>query len=362
MKKNHYCIIMAGGIGSRFWPLSKISKPKQFLDILGTGKTLLQATFDRFNKIFPAENIYIVTSSIYEQLIIEQLPQISQLQVMLEPIRRNTAPCIAYASYKIKEIDPEAVFVVAPSDHLILDENAFLEEIKKGLMFVEENDALLTLGLHPTRPETGYGYIQCVKKGIKSSFDNLRKVKTFTEKPNLELARVFVESGDFYWNSGIFLWSANAISGAIQNYLPEIANLFNVKGIYGTDNEREVISKAYSNCRNISIDYGILEKAENVYVLTADFGWSDLGTWSSLYEHSPKDENRNTVEGENVFLYDTVNSIVKIPEKKIVVLQGLDNYIVVESENILIVCKKGDEQMIKNFVNDIKLKLGEGVI
>ena len=353
---------MAGGIGSRFWPLSKISKPKQFLDILGIGRTLLQSTFDRFNKIFPAENIYVVTSSIYEQLVAEQLPQISKSQILLEPIRRNTAPCIAYASYKIREINPDAVFVVAPSDHLMLNEEAFLDEIRKGFSFVEKNDVLLTLGLKPTRPETGYGYIQAEKIDVNPAIENLRKVKTFTEKPDIELAKVFVESGEFYWNSGIFLWSGNSIIKSFESYLPEVAQQFNIKDIYGTDNEIEAITRIYSNCRNISVDYGIMEKAENVFVLTADFGWSDLGTWGSLYEHSPKDNKGNTIDGENIFLYDTSNSVVKFPKDKIVVLQGLDDFIVVESENILLICKKGDEQMIKNYVNDVKLKLGENVV
>lgn len=353
---------MAGGIGSRFWPLSKIAKPKQFLDILGTGQTLLQSTFNRFHKLFPAENIFVVTNSSYEQLVLEQLPLISSSQILLEPFRRNTAPCIAYASYKIMEIDPNAVFVVAPSDHLILDQNAFLKEIQKGLSFVEENDALLTIGVKPTRPETGYGYIQCSKQLIKSRIENLRKVKTFTEKPNIELAKVFVESGEFFWNSGIFLWSANSITHAISTHLPELSQVFNVKEIYGTNKEEEAILQIYSNCKNISIDYGILEKAENVYVLNADFGWSDLGTWGSLYEHSPSDENGNSINGDNIFLYNTFNSVVKFSNEKIVVLQGLEDYIVVESENTLLVCKKSDEQMIRDFVNDVKLKLGESVV
>lgn len=362
MKKNYYCIIMAGGIGSRFWPLSKLSKPKQFLDILGTGKTLLQATFDRFSKIFPVEQIFVVTSSIYEEVVLEQLPQISGKQILLEPIRRNTAPCIAYASYKLHHLDPSAVFVVAPSDHLILNETVFLREIHKGLGFVEENDAILTLGLNPVRPETGYGYIQFENRKVHPEIENLKKVKTFTEKPNLELAKVLVDSGEFYWNSGIFLWSAKSILHAMKNHLPEIAQLFDLKDIYGSPEEREEINRVYSNCRNISIDYGIMEKAENVFVLTADFGWSDLGTWSSLYEHSETDETGNTVHGDNVFVYETSNSVIRFPKDKIVVLQGLDDFIVVESGNILLVCRKGDEQKIKNYVNDVKLRLGDDVI
>ncbi len=362
MKENYYCVIMAGGIGSRFWPLSKLSAPKQFLDILGTGKTLLQATFDRFRNMFPAERIYVVTSSIYEQIVFEQLPQISRQQILLEPLRRNTAPCIAYASYKLGELDPAAVLVVAPSDHLILNESAFLQEIRKGLGFVEENDALLTLGLLPTRPETGYGYIQFENKQLQPGIENLRKVKTFTEKPNLELAKVLVDSGEFYWNSGIFLWSVKSIKRSMENHLPEIAQLFDLKKVYNSNKEIDEISRVYSNCRNISIDYGVMEKATNVYGLAADFGWSDLGTWSSLYEHSSTDINGNTLQGKNVFVYETTNSVIRFPNEKIVVLQGLNDYIVVESGNILLICKKVDEQKIKNYLNDVKLKLGDNVI
>lgn len=362
MKKNYYCIIMAGGIGSRFWPYSRISKPKQFLDILGTGKTLLQSTFERFNKLFAAENIYVVTSSVYADFVYEQLPKLPSSQVLLEPIRRNTAPCIAYAGFKISEKNPDAVFVVAPSDHLILEEKAFLNEIKNGLAFVEATDSLLTLGLKPNRPETGYGYIQCDKASVRTEYPNLWKVKTFTEKPNSDLAKIFVESGEFYWNSGIFLWSARSINKSLHTFLPEVASLFDIRGIYGTQNEEETIQGIYASCRSISIDFGVMEKAENVFVLTSDFGWSDLGTWGSLYEHSVQDSQSNTVQGENVFLYDTSNSVVNFPNDKIVVLQGLHDFIAVESENILLICQKKDEQKIKNFVNDVKLKLGEDFV
>lgn len=356
---NKYCVIMAGGVGSRFWPLSKMNKPKQFLDILGTGRTLLQMTFDRFKDVCPVENIYIVTSLNYKETILEQLPELTSEQILLEPARRNTAPCIAYANYKIYKKDPNAVIVTAPSDHLILKENEFKKVIKEGLDFVTKKDALLTLGIKPSRPETGYGYIQI--NGTKSSENkNINKVKTFTEKPNKELAKVFYESGEFFWNAGIFIWSLKSITKAFDNYLPEVNQLFK-DGIdfYYTEKEEQYISEAYSDCKNISIDYGIMEKADNVFVYGSEFGWADLGTWGSLYENSTKDENKNTIIGDTVFTYDVKNSIINVPKDKLVVLQGLEDYIVVESEGILLVCKKEDEQEIKQYVNDVKLKLGD---
>ncbi len=295
---NNYCVIMAGGIGSRFWPLSRKSMPKQFLDILGTGRTLLQQTFDRFSKIIPLENFYVVTNADYLQLIREQLPGVPVRQILTEPLRRNTAPCIAYASHKIKTINPDANLIVAPSDHLILNETEFLRQISKGLEFVAAHPVLLTLGIHPDRPETGYGYIQIGEKMKYRGFENLHHVKTFTEKPDLEMARVFLESGEFFWNSGIFLWSLRSILDALKTHLPEMATLF-AQGdhLYNTSDEKAFINKIYSECMGISIDYGIMEKSENVCVLTADFGWTDLGTWGSLYENREKDENGNVVNG-----------------------------------------------------------------
>ncbi len=354
---------MAGGIGSRFWPMSKTSKPKQFLDILGIGKTLLQQTFERFLKFCPPENIYIVTSIDYKSLVLEQLKGISPQQVLLEPARRNTAPCIAYASYKIGQKNPDAKFIVAPSDHLILNIDDFHKEIENGLDFVSENNALLTLGIKPSRPETGYGYIQIQDKKTKSKIENLKKVKTFTEKPNLDLAKVFFQSGEFYWNSGIFLWSYSSINEAFEKHLPEVSSLFK-EGIpvYNTQKESSFIQRTYSECRNISIDYGIMEKAENVFVLCSDFGWSDLGTWSSLYENSEKDENGNVVYGRDVFLYNSKNCIVNLPGKKAVVVNNLNGYIIVESDNMLLICKKEEEQSIKQFVNDIKILKGESYV
>jgi mannose-1-phosphate guanylyltransferase len=362
-KENTYCVIMAGGIGSRFWPLSRTSMPKQFLDILGVGKTFIRQTYERFSKIVPPKNFYVVTSVDYKGLVLNQLPELKEEQVLLEPLRRNTAPCIAYAMYKIQTVCPDANVIVAPSDHIILKEEEFIKQISAGIEFVESNNALLTLGVKPSRPETGYGYIQISKKKENLSPENLFKVKTFTEKPDLKMAEIFLASGEFFWNSGIFLWSMKSIMDAFNIFLNDISTLFS-KGIklYNTENESAFINKVYSECQGISIDYGLMEKAKNVYVLTADFGWSDLGTWGSLYENKGKDENGNVVFGENLFAYNTKNCIVNIPEEKTVVLQGLDGYIVVESNNTILVCRKEDEQHIRQFVMDVKLKKGDSFV
>ena len=347
---------MAGGIGSRFWPLSTADRPKQFIDILGIGKTLLQLTFERFNRIIPAENFFVVTSERYKEVVMEQLPLLNESQLLLEPLRRNTAPCIAYATHKIASICPTAKIVVSPSDHLILKEDLFLNEIEKGLQFAEENNVLVTLGIQPSRPETGYGYIQVSEKLKYNHFDNLFKVKTFTEKPDRAMAQVFVDTGEFYWNSGIFVWSAPSIQDAFQKYLPDLDMLFDIgKKLINTSDERSFINKTYSECPNISIDYGIMEKADNVYVLTADFGWSDLGTWGSLYENHPLDKSGNAVSGSKTFLYDTKGCIVNLPEEKTAVIQGLQDYIIVESQNTLLICKKEEEQQIRQFVADVML-------
>jgi mannose-1-phosphate guanylyltransferase len=356
---NNYCIIMAGGIGSRFWPMSRKDMPKQFLDILGIGRTLLQQAFDRFSKVIPVENFYVVTSFDYVGLVKEQLPELSMNQILGEPLRRNTAPCIAYAANKIKTINPNANLVVAPSDHLILKEEEFLKQILNGLEFVAQNKALLTFGINPSRPETGYGYIQVGDKLKYKDFDNLHQVKTFTEKPNLQMAEIFVESGEFFWNSGIFLWSLPSILRAFEAHLNEVAVLFaQGEHLYNTPDEKAFINKIYSECMGISIDYGIMEKSDNVFVLTADFGWSDLGTWGSLYENKEKDEDGNVITGKSVLSYNNKNCIINMPGDKIAVLQGLDGYIVVESNNTLLVCRREDEQQIRQFVNDVQLKNG----
>lgn len=354
---------MAGGVGSRFWPLSRQTKPKQFLDILGTGKTLIQHTFDRFSAIIPAENFLVVTSVNYKDLVLEQLPELNESQVLLEPLRRNTAPCVAYASYKIKTQNPDANLIIAPSDHLIIKEEEFIRQLKNGLEFVENNDALLTLGVKPNRPETGYGYIQMDHKVNFNHLGNLHKVKTFTEKPNLEMAEIFVESGEFFWNSGIFLWSLPSILAAFDTYLSDVSSLFaNGIKLFNTEDEVHFISKTYSECKGISIDYGIMEKATNVYALTADFGWSDLGTWSSLYDYKQKDDNGNVINGENVLIYDSNNCIINMMGEKVAVLQGLDGYIIAESNDTLMICRKEDEQQIKQFVTDVRIEKGDSLV
>jgi mannose-1-phosphate guanylyltransferase len=347
---------MAGGIGSRFWPMSKTARPKQFIDILGTGETLIQQTYNRLKRICPKENIYIVTNEIYKDLITEQLPEINIDQVVCEPSMRNTAPCIAYANYKIAAKNPNANIVVAPADHLILKEDEFVRVINLALDYTANNDTLVTLGITPTRPDTGYGYIQF----NEDNDSEIKKVKTFTEKPDLDLAKKFIDSGDFTWNSGMFIWSLNSIQKAFETLLPEVDEVFkNGLGKYNTPEEAEFIQTAYSTCKNISIDYGIMEKSKNAYVISADIGWSDLGTWGSIYTHLPHDKNDNAVVGKNVMLYDSKDNIINVPKDKLVVLQGLEDYIVVESDNILLVCKKQDEQKIKQIVTDVKLSKGQ---
>lgn len=356
--ENNYCVIMAGGIGSRFWPMSRTNFPKQFIDVLGTGQTLIQQTFDRLLNLVPKENIYIVTNDIYKNLVLEQL-DIKKEQVICEPNRRNTAPCIAYANYKIAKKNPNANIIVAPADHLILKESKFIEVMKTALNFTENSNALVTLGISPSRPDTGYGYIQFEE----NNDSEIKKVKTFTEKPDLELAQQFLESGDFSWNSGMFIWNLSAISEAFKKHLPQIDSLFQEKAaVFNTKDENKAIDEIYAVCKSVSIDYGIMEKAENVYVISADIGWSDLGTWGSIYTHLKHDDKHNAVIGKNVMLYESEGCIVSVPNEKLVVLQGLKDYIVIESNDTLLVCKKSDEQKIKDFVTDIKLEKGEKYI
>ncbi len=366
MIQNNYCVIMAGGIGSRFWPFSRNNKPKQFLDFFGTGRSLLQMTVDRFRPVVPIENVLIVTNVIYKDLILEQLPELRPEQILCEPARRNTAPCIAYAVARIAALTDKANIVVAPSDHLILREGDFVQAIQTGLAFVEKNNVLLTLGMKPTRPETGYGYIQvapqppkggaCSKVGrLEGSkvYDDIFPVKTFTEKPNLELAKVFMESGEFLWNSGMFLWNLQTIQAAFAQHLPEISEKF-ATGCdkMATEAEDAFIQETFPSCPNISIDYGLMEKADNVCVMSADFGWSDLGTWGSLYELSDKDEHANVALKCDAAFYDSKNNIVTLEPGKLAVVQGLDGYIVAEADNVLLICKQEDEQHIRQFVND----------
>lgn len=355
MNSNNYCVIMAGGIGSRFWPMSRTDKPKQFLDFLGTGKTLIQQTFERVTRIVPKENVYIVTNTLYKQITLEQLTDITEHQVICEPSRRNTAPCIAYANHKIKKLNSNANILVAPADHLIIKEDVFAEAVQKCFEFASNNEALITMGITPTRPDTGYGYIQFINND-----DELKKVKTFTEKPNHELAIKFIESGEFSWNSGMFIWNINSISKAFEKHLPNTTSIFaEGEEFYNTDKEAGFIEKAYSTCKDVSIDYGIMEKADNVFVMNVDIGWSDLGTWGSVYTHLKHDNNENARVGKHVMLYDTKNCMINVPKDKLVVIQGLDDYIIVEANNTLLICKKSEEQKIKQFVQDVKIDKGE---
>ena len=356
MNKNNYAVIMAGGIGSRFWPMSKSSFPKQFLDILGTGETLIQQTFSRLERICQPENILIVTNKNYKNLCLEQLPNVVESNILCEPAMRNTAPCVAYAAFKIQSMNEDANMIIAASDHIILKEEEFVRVTNECLDIVAKNDVLLTLGITPSRPDTGYGYIQFSEDNLSGS-KKARKVKTFTEKPNQELALNFLDSGDFLWNSGMFIWSSKSITLAYRKHLRDMYEVFDEgRQFYNTINENEFIDRVFPACKNISIDYGIMEKSDNVYVYPADFGWSDLGTWGSLYSHLELDEYKNTIQGNNVMMYDSSDNLVKVSEDKLVVIQGLQGYIVVENEGTILVCKKEDEQKIKQFVADLKSK------
>jgi mannose-1-phosphate guanylyltransferase len=360
MNKHHYCIIMAGGVGSRFWPMSKTKHPKQFIDVLGVGKTLIQQTYDRFHHICAPENIFVVTHQSYKKLVQEQLPNIPADNIICEPTRKNTAPCVAYASYKISMKDPKALVVVAPSDHLILKEKTFIKAIKACYEKAASEDCLLTIGIRPMRPDTGYGYIQFKESPIAEKDKRIKKVKTFTEKPDHEMAVSFIQSGDFLWNSGIFIWSVASIIKAMEHFLPEVADLFKEgQSVYYTADEKKYVEKVYAHCKSISIDYGVMEKATNVYVRSSAIGWSDLGTWGSLYQHIPKDKEKNAVVGKNVLLFQSKGCIVHIPDNKLAVIEGLEDYIVVESGDTLLICKKQDEQQIRNFVNEVKARKGE---
>ena len=381
-KENNYCVIMAGGVGSRFWPFSREEKPKQFLDFFGTGRSLLQMTIDRFRPIVPVENMFIVTNITYKHLILEQVPDIKESQILCEPARRNTAPCIAYATAHIRALclrragltaanqdwtrpEMKANIVVAASDHLILEEEKFRQAILKAFDFVSENNAICTLGMQPTRPETGYGYIQYInersqselndgKSAAKPLNDGIYPVKTFTEKPNLEMAKVFLESGDFLWNSGIFIWNLQTISEAFRYLLPEVADRFREgELLMGTDKEEDFIEEMFPKCPNISIDYGIMEKADNVYVMPSSFGWSDLGTWGSLYELSEKDENGNVSLHSEAHFHEAKGNIVVLEKGKKAIVQGVEDMIIVEEKGALLVCKKAEEQRIKQFVSEL---------
>ena len=355
MNKDNYVVIMAGGVGTRFWPFSRTKKPKQFLDIMGCGKTLIQLTFERFKSTVPTENIFIVSNERYRELIMEQLPGMKEDQLLLEPFQRNTAACVAYASFKIAKRNPDANIIVTPSDHAIFNDIEFLSTIDSALKVSQSGNKLVTIGIQPHKPETGYGYIQYTDEG----YQEVKKVKTFTEKPELELAKKFLESGDFVWNAGLFVWNAASIIDSFEKHEPDMALLF--KGIesdYFTNKEKTSIQDAYSQAKNISIDYAILEKADNVWVVLGNFGWSDLGAWDSLYELREKDEDKNVIEG-NVTTYDAKNCIISGKLDKLIVVEGLENYLIADNENSLLICKRGNEQQMRAIVKDVKMNKGE---
>ncbi len=350
MNENNYLVILAGGAGSRFWPISSEELPKQFLDILGCGRTLIQLTLERFNGLIPKENVWVVTAEKYREIVMEQLPEIPSGNILCEPCRRNTAPCICYVSWKIKKLNTKANIVVSPSDHLVVDIQAFQSAIDDSLSFAAETDAVVTLGLKPTRPETGYGYIKADLTYSSSRKHNIFRVDEFKEKPTLEIAKEYIQSPNYLWNSGIFIWNINTIINAFRVYEPEVSSIFEgLMPYYDTDEEQNKIDESYPQCKNISVDYAILEKAEEIFVFPASFSWSDLGTWNSLREQSDMDKYGNVCIGDNIKLYDTYNTIVHTCNKKEVIVEGLDGYVVAEKEGKLLVCRLSEEQRIKLF-------------
>lgn len=350
MNENNYLVILAGGAGSRFWPISSEELPKQFLDILGCGRTLIQLTLERFNGLIPKENVWVVTAEKYREIVMEQLPEIPSGNILCEPCRRNTAPCICYVSWKIKKLNTKANIVVSPSDHLVVDIQAFQSAIDDSLSFAAETDAVVTLGLKPTRPETGYGYIKADLTYSSSRKHNIFRVDEFKEKPTLEVAKEYIQSPNYLWNSGIFIWNVNTIINAFRVYEPEVSSIFEgLMPYYGTDKEQNKIDESYPQCKNISVDYAILEKAEEIFVFPASFSWSDLGTWNSLREQFDMDKYGNVCIGDNIKLYDTYNTIVHTCNKKEVIVEGLDGYVVAEKEGKLLVCRLSEEQRIKLF-------------
>lgn len=345
-----HLVIMAGGIGSRFWPMSTPECPKQFVDVLGTGRTFIQMTVDRFKGLIPAENVWVVTSQFYKEKVMEQLPEVPEGNVLLEPCRRNTAPCIAYASWRIKSADPKATIVVSPSDHLVLDVAEFQRVVKSSLDFASGSDAIITLGMKPTRPETGYGYIQTDMSCPSVRNKEIYRVDAFREKPDLATAEKYILRPNMLWNSGIFIWSVNTIVNCLRVYAPEINAIFeNILPVYGTEKEQEVINEVFPQCESISVDYAILEKSEEIYCFPASFGWSDLGTWGSLRENVSRDKNGNAVIGNNVQVYETRDCVIHCSDERRVVVQGLDGYIVAEKDDTLLICKLSEEQRIKQF-------------
>ena len=354
MTNNHnHIVIMAGGVGSRIWPMSVENKPKQFIDVLGVGRSLLQLTYDRFKGLCPNDNVWIVTNKKYDAWIKEQLPEVPAENILLEPCRRNTAPCIAYVSWHIKAKDPKANLVITPSDHIVMDTAEFRRVITQCLKFTSETDAILTLGMKPNRPETAYGYIQADLSSSSPRNKEIFRIDTFREKPDLQTAQKYIQQNNFFWNAGIFIWSVSTIVNAFRIYSPAISKIFeNMLSIYGTDKEQEMIDLHYPECENISVDYAIMEKAEEIFVCPASFGWSDLGSWSSLYMHTRHDLYGNSLIGPDINVYDTHNCMIHTTQEKKVVVQGLDDYIVAEKDNLLLICKISEEQRIRQFSGD----------
>ena len=354
MTNNHnHIVIMAGGVGSRIWPMSVENKPKQFIDVLGVGRSLLQLTYDRFKGLCPNENVWIVTNKKYDAWIKEQLPEVPAENILLEPCRRNTAPCIAYVSWHIKAKDPKANLVITPSDHIVMDTAEFRRVITQCLKFTSETDAILPLGMKPNRPETAYGYIQADLSSSSPRNKEIFRIDTFREKPDLQTAQKYIQQNNFFWNAGIFIWSVSTIVNAFRIYSPAISKIFeNMLSIYGTDKEQEMIDLHYPECENISVDYAIMEKAEEIFVCPANFGWSDLGSWSSLYMHTRHDLYGNSLIGPDINVYDTHNCMIHTTQEKKVVVQGLDDYIVAEKDNLLLICKLSEEQRIRQFSGD----------
>lgn len=351
MNNNNYVVIIAGGMGTRFWPHSKVRKPKQFLDVLGTGHTLLQSTFQRYKNNVPVENIYIISTEEYFELIQDQIPEISKNNLFVEPERKNTAPCIAYSCFKIGKMNPDANILIAPADHLILNESNFNNTVQKSFDFASKNDKLVTIGIKPTKPATGYGYIQYLEDDTKQ----FKHVKTFTEKPNEELAQTFLDSGDFLWNAGIFVWNFKTFTKESESAMPETYEFFKmIEADLNTKNEAKSIDNVYSRLNSISIDYALLEKSKDVCVIPADFEWSDLGTWSSLYELMEKDYLGNGVNGNLIRIYDASNNLIVSQKDKLTIIEGIENSIIVDTEDTLMILSKSKEQEVKNFTTDLK--------
>lgn len=357
LNKN-YCLILAGGKGRRLWPCSREQFPKQFIDFFGTGRTQLQQTFDRFAKLLPIENIYVNTNESYFDLVKEQLPEVADDHIMAESVNRNTAPSVAWASFRISKVCPDASLIVSPSDLMVLKESAFQNNIKEGLQFVSDNECMLTIGVKPTRPEPGYGYVQI---GDYSEFDDIYKVKSFIEKPERDFAKMFMESGEWYWNTGMFLSNVKYLRDSLTNLLPSVLRNLEAQNInYSIDEENAYMKENFPSYPNISIDLGILEKCENVYVKKCDFGWADLGTWHGIYEAMQKGADDNVVINSDVMLENAKNNIVRLPEGKLAVINGLDGYIVAEKDNVLLICKKEDSSaMIRKYVTEVQMKKGD---